>query len=67
MDESKLIWGLLFGGVGIGYLIYGRRQRMLMPFLAGIGLIGFPYIVDNIGLLVLMGVVLVALPLVVKL
>ena len=66
MDETKLVWGLLFGAVGIGYLVYGRRQRILMPFLAGIGLIGLPYVFDNIGILLLVGVVLVALPFVVK-
>ncbi|MDH3642850.1 MAG: hypothetical protein OES38_12190 [Gammaproteobacteria bacterium] len=67
MDESKLLWGLLFGAVGIGYLVYGRRQRILMPFLAGVGLLGFPYFVDDTGVLLLLGVVLVALPFVVKL
>ena len=67
MDESKLLWGLLFGSIGIGFLIYGRRQRTLMPFLAGIGLIGFPYFVDGTGTLLLAGVVLIALPFVVKL
>ena len=67
MDESKLIWGLLFGAVGIGYVVYGRRQRVLMPFLAGVGLLGFPYFVDNTGILLLLGVVLIALPFVVKL
>ena len=67
MDESKLLWGLLFGAVGIGYVVYGRRQRILMPFLAGVGLLGFPYFVDNTGILLLLGVVLIALPFVVKL
>jgi hypothetical protein len=67
MNESKLVLGLLFGAAGIGYLIYGRRQRVLMPFLAGVGLLGAPYLVDSTGLLVLMGVVLLALPFVVKL
>lgn len=67
MDESALLLGLLFGAVGIGYLIYGRRQRVLMPFLSGIGLMGAPYLIDNNGLLVLAGVVLIALPFVIKL
>ena len=67
MDESKLLWGLLFGAVGIGYVVYGRRQRVLMPFLAGVGLLGFPYFVDNTGILLLLGVVLIALPFVAKL
>lgn len=67
MDEPNLLWGLLFGGVGVGYLVYGRRQRSLMPFLAGLGLLGFPYLVDNTAAFLLVGVVLIALPFVVKL
>ena len=67
MNEAKLLWGLVFGAVGIGYLIYGRRQRILMPFLAGAGLVSYPYFVDDTGILVLLGAVLVALPFVVKL
>lgn len=67
MDESKLLWGLLFGAIGIGYLVYGRRQRTLMPFLAGIGLMGLPYLVEGTATLLLVGIALVALPFVVKL
>jgi hypothetical protein len=67
MDESDLLWGLLFGSIGIGYLIYGRRQRILMPFLAGVGLIIFPYFVEGPAMLVLVGLVLAALPFMIKL
>ena len=67
MDESKLLWGLLFGSIGIGYLVYGRRQRTLMPFLAGVGLVSFPYFVEGTAVLLLIGLALLALPFVVKL
>lgn len=66
MDESKLLWGLLFGSVGIGYLMYGRRQKNLMPFLAGLGLICFPYLIDQTSILLLVGLALIGLPFVVK-
>ena len=65
-DTSQLLWGVLFGSIGIGYLIYGRRQRLLMPFLAGLGLMGFPYFVDGTLALVAIGVALIALPFVVR-
>lgn len=67
MDESKLLWGLLFGSIGFGYLIYGRRQRTVVPFVAGIALIAFPYFIDTTVTLLLVGIVLLAVPLVIKL
>lgn len=67
MSESWLLWGLLFGSIGLGFLIYGRRQQALMPFISGIGLIVFPYFVADTLWLLLIGTGLVVLPLLVKL
>jgi hypothetical protein len=67
MDESKLLWGLLFGSTGLGYLIYGRRQRTVVPFVAGIALMASPYFIDTTVALLLAGIVLLALPFVIKL
>jgi hypothetical protein len=36
--ESLLLWGLIFGSVGLGYFIYGRRQEKLIPKYSGIAL-----------------------------
>lgn len=62
MTTATLLWGLLFGSLGIGFFTYGRRQRMAMPLLCGIALMGFPYFVSNPFLLVAVGVALMALP-----
>lgn len=67
MDQSDLLWGLLFGSIGLGYLVYGRRQRAVMPFVAGIGLAGLPYFVDGTAWMLLLGAAFMALPMVVKL
>ena len=40
MEASWLLWGLLFGSIGLGYAIYGRKQQHLVAFLCGLGLIG---------------------------
>ncbi len=66
MDGNALLWGLLFGSIGLGYLIYGRRQRRAVAFLAGIGLIGFTYFVDSTVAIVLIGAALIAAPFVVR-
>lgn len=60
--ESLLLWGLLFGSIGLGYFIYGRQQEKLVPKYSGIALIVFPYFVPNVYWLVGIGVGLLALP-----
>lgn len=62
LDTSSLLWGLLFGSIGLGYLIYGRKQRAVVPLLCGLSLMVFPYFVSNNILLVATGVVLMAIP-----
>jgi hypothetical protein len=53
---------LLFGSIGLGFFIYGRRQRAPIPLLCGIALMVFPYFVSNSLLLVAIGALLMALP-----
>lgn len=62
MDSSTLLWGMLFGSLGLGYLQYGKRQKRAVPFACGLALIVFPYFVSTIWLLIGIGVVLAALP-----
>ncbi|HSC82759.1 MAG TPA: hypothetical protein VLC30_03985 [Pseudomonas sp.] len=62
MDSSSLLWGLLFGSIGLGYAMYGRRRRAMVPFLCGLALMGFPYFVSDTTALVLIGATLLALP-----
>jgi hypothetical protein len=57
-----LLWGLLFGSIGLGYFIYGKKQRAVVPLICGLALIVFPYFVSNSILLVCIGVVLCAMP-----
>jgi hypothetical protein len=53
---------MLFGIIGFAYFTYGRKQAALVPLLAGIALMVFPYFIPNIYMLVLIGVILMALP-----
>ncbi len=63
MSTSVLLWSLLFSSIGLGYLIYGKRQRKATALLSGFVLCAYPYFVPNVYLLVAIGVGLVALPL----
>lgn len=66
MNPSTLIWAVIFGSIGLGFFVYGKKQRVIMPMLSGIVLMIFPYFVSNVYVFVLTGVVFVALPFVVK-
>jgi hypothetical protein len=62
MQTAWLFWGLLFGSIGLGFLIYGRKQRAVVPLVCGLALMVFPYFVSNTILLVVIGVALMAIP-----
>jgi hypothetical protein len=62
-----LLWGLLFGSIGIGYFIYGKRQRRVVPLVCGLALMIFPYFVSGTMLVVVVGIVLIAIPYFVRL
>lgn len=66
MNESWLLWGLVFGSIGLGYIIYGRRQKNIVPFLAGLALVAFPYFVSGTLALIAIGLVLIFIPFVLK-
>ena len=53
---------MLFGAIGTGFFIYGKRQKAAVPLFAGVALFVVPYIVSNVYILVAVGVMLVALP-----
>ncbi len=60
--SSVIVWSVLFGSIGMGFFIYGRRQRTAAPLVVGIALMLAPYMVSNVYLLVALGVALIALP-----
>lgn len=66
-NTAQLVWGVIFGSIGLGYFVYGRKQRAPVPLACGIMLMVFPYFVSNAVLLPLTGAVLSALPYFVRL
>jgi len=59
---SQLLWGVLFGAIGLGFFTYGKKQKAAVPLIAGIALLVCPYFIANVYMLVLTGIALVALP-----
>jgi hypothetical protein len=63
MDSTAvLLWGLLFGAIGFGFFLYGKKQKAVVPLIAGIALCVVPYFIANVYILVTVGVVLMAIP-----
>jgi hypothetical protein len=65
-SPSTLMWGVIFGSIGLGFFVYGKKQKAMVPIFCGIGLMAFPYLISNIAMLVLSGLVLVAMPFLIK-
>lgn len=59
---GALFWGMIFGAVGTGYFIYGKKQGEMWALGAGVALCLFPYFIDNLWLTLLVGAGLMALP-----
>lgn len=62
MNTSLLLWSLLFSSIGLGFFVYGKKQKAVVPLLSGLGLMIYPYFVSNALLLVAIGAALVMLP-----
>ncbi len=66
MNESWLLWGLLFGSMGLGFFVYGKKQKAVVPMVCGLALMIFPYFISNTIVLIAIGTMLVAVPYFVK-
>ncbi len=62
MSTASLVWGFLFGAIGIGFFVYGKRQEKLVPLICGLVLMVFPYFVSNTVVMVIIGTALMAIP-----
>ncbi len=65
-SAAGLLWGVLFSSLGLGYFMYGKKQKASVPFACGVALMLYPYFVTNTIILVVVGVALAAIPYFVK-
>ena len=61
-----LMMGVLFGSIGLGFFVYGKKQKAVIPFVSGIGLMALPYFISNLYILILVCIGLIILPYFVK-
>ena len=66
MNTTLLLLGVFFGSVGLGYFLYGKKQRAVVPLVCGLALMVVPYFISSTALLVMVGAVLSGIPYFVK-
>jgi len=62
VSTTTLFLGLIFGSIGMGYFIYGRKQKHGIALISGIVLLALPYLVSDILFITLIGVGVMAAP-----
>lgn len=62
MEPGKLYIEFLFGLLGTGYFIFGKKRGRYLFLACGLGLGLFPYFVDGLWTIVLVGAALSAAP-----
>jgi len=62
LSESGLLLTVLLSSIGLGFFLYGKKQRAIVPLVCGLGLLIFPYFVSNTIVLLAIGGALIAIP-----
>ncbi|WP_434926248.1 hypothetical protein [Shewanella sp. HL-SH2] len=61
-STAMIMWSVLFGAIGMGYFVYGKRQQAIVPLCIGMALMVYPFFVASVTSLVIVGMMLVAIP-----
>lgn len=62
LNSTSLLWMVLFGSVGLGFFMYGRKQSAIVPLVCGLALMIYPYFVSDNFALIAVGAVLCVVP-----
>ena len=61
-DTTGILLSVLFGAIGMGYFVYGKKQQRMVPLAAGLLLCVYPWFVSNVWALLGVGAVLTTAP-----
>ena len=62
MNSTQLLLGVILSSIGLGYFLYGKKQKMTVPLVAGLVLMVFPYFIESHFLLSGTGTMLSIIP-----
>lgn len=57
-DTKFLLASLIWGSVGVGYFIYGKKQQEIVPLFGGLAMIAVSYFVSSALLMSLISIAL---------
>ena len=57
-SPANLLAGIIFGSIGLGAFIYGKRMSLLRKMIIGIALMAFPYFFSGTLVIYLIGIAL---------
>jgi hypothetical protein len=66
MDMNTMIIGFLASSLGLGYFIYGKKQQLFVPMVAGGALCAIPFFIDNLVVLAIACLVAMIAPFILK-
>jgi hypothetical protein len=58
LSMAGLLWGVVFGGIGVGAFIYGKKRSNAAFMLIGILLSGYTFVVQDTFTIVVVGAIL---------
>ena len=58
-SSGYLFAALIWGSIGLGFAIYGKRQKAMVPLVGGILLMGITYLIGSVLYMSLVGAALV--------
>jgi len=63
MDSTTNIFlAVIFSAIGMGYIVYGKKQRQAVALICGVALCAYPYFISNTILVITIGIALMVLP-----
>ena len=66
MNTATLLVWVIAGAFGMGYFVYGRKQSLAVPLIAGILLMILPYFVADFWFMISVCALLIISPFVIK-
>jgi len=56
LSAANLIGGFVFGSIGFVAFVYGKRMHLWKPMFLGIGLMVYPYFINNDAVMIVIGI-----------
>ena len=66
MDTTHFMLSMLFGTIGMGFLMYAKKAGQAIPGIAGMVLMVCPYFLPNVAAMLIVCILLTAAPFVIR-